>query len=791
MKLFPQQSPSKNFDDAASGFANEVRGLRAEMLRDALLKPVLIFTWLIAFIVLTLRPEKPIWLTLASALALFCIALVCWLLVRGNEPLRTIASPAFAISAWLWAMSQLALGGQTSDAIWLIIACVAMTLLVGPKAGWLSAGLAVAWMSGAQVSGVLEMALPQMLLCGLGILCLTWVAHRVSNILFRTLAWMESAYAEARARAQSLSERNGDLAATLKNLQQTSFALARANEQLNLMVSFAEDARRSKQEFAANISHELRTPLNLIIGFSDIVLKAPTTYKARNLPPGLLADVQVIHRNAHHLLSLVNDILDLSQLDVNYMTIVREPTQVREFIENALDDFRELIHERNLTLTLDIPADLPEVYADRTRIRQVLLNLVANALRFTDAGEITVRVTTRLESRDDGRPTTNETSVVSASEPHRPSSVVISVQDTGIGIAPQDIQRIFEPFMQVDNSLGRKHSGTGLGLTISKQFVELHGGRMWVDSDLGHGSTFSFTLPLQMPTNTSPIETTHRARPRHEMTALGVIESGSALSRVLSHHIETLKVAHATSASALSQQFSAAPPEVVIINAPLTSYGNALSEANWPEAWRKTPMLHCFVPSPEAFLNHPQVRGYIVKPITQDQLEDAIATLLTTNSNPNSNSNAIARVLLVEDDEDALRLLSRMVRAVPTEKLGRFKAVVPIEARSGEQALELLHAADADTLCGMLLDMALGAISGHEVLRTLAQEARLSALPVCIVSGQELRSDPLASPHLLVLKPGGLSLRELTQAITALLPIVQPGLPTATQFAAPPQAALP
>ncbi len=333
MNPVSQQSHGKNFDDGISGFANEVRALRSEMLRDALLKPVLTCTWLIAIAALALRPQQPAWSTLASALSLFLIGLACWLLTKGGERSQAIAPPVFAICAWLWAATQVALSGQISDAIWLLIACVAMTLLVGPKMGWLSALLAVAGILVAQVFGIWKMGLPQVLLCVLGIVCLTWVAHRVSNILLRTLAWMQSAYAETRARAQTLSERSGDLAAALKNLQQTSFALARANEQLNLMVNYAEDARRSKQEFAANISHELRTPLNLIIGFSDIVLKAPTTYKVRNLPHGLIADVQVIRRNAHHLLNLVNDILDLSQLDVNYMTILREPTNVCEFID--------------------------------------------------------------------------------------------------------------------------------------------------------------------------------------------------------------------------------------------------------------------------------------------------------------------------------------------------------------------------------------------------------------------------------------------------------------------------
>ena len=810
-------------------FAEEAADLRSEIMTSGVLGPAIILGWVTALITLTLEHKTIDWVELLIKIAVTVVAVLCAALRRGRT--AELSLWLCGIGLWLLAALNLAHTPSTAQAIWLLPACFGISLLLGGWVGWIAVAMSLGllvWLQ-TQVPGIDPHILSlnsSILTLGLVLVMGTWLVQHVANVLFRTLRWMIEGYAAARARAQSLSETSAELTLTLKNLQQTSQTLAHANEQLQVLVHYAEDARRSKQEFAANVSHELRTPLNLIIGFSDLMLRAPTAYAA-NLPPGLSSDIKVVHRNAHHLLNLINDILDLSQMDVNHMTIMRESMQLGEFIETALVDFRELIRVRGLSLSIDIATDLPAIYADRTRVRQVLLNLVANALRFTEQGGITIRV-----SQQD-------------------QTLVISVSDTGIGIAPKDLQRIFEPFTQADGALGRKHGGTGLGLTISKEFVELHGGRMWVTSVLGQGSNFSFSLPIHVPIPESPILPARRSDRTPGDRTLVVIEPGMILSRILAHQLEGIIVLRCASPAALYAQHPEVQPDVILLNQPgllpisdsIGATFNTVDKVNtfntvntdtidiqaaldrcqqdWPASWRTVPVLHCYVPGPEAYLQSGQVRRFLTKPITQDEFNDALTVMLTpidlfenTAVTNRPQHNRMGRVLLIEDDEDALRLLSRMLRAAPLEVRGPFQSLLPLEARSGEQALEIIQSLmdrmgeksgpehpNNHQIDAVILDLGLGTISGQDVLRVLSENPHLRHLPVCVVSGQQLRTEPLVSTHLTLFKPkghrvhpteqphapspnsllpssplnGGLVARELAEAIKALLPVALMG----------------
>ncbi|MGQ9816277.1 MAG: sensor histidine kinase [Candidatus Roseilinea sp.] len=234
----------------------------------------------------------------------------------------------------------------------------------------------------------------------------TLLAHTVWRVLLRTLRWMQDTYTEAQTQAHLLRDKSAELALALKSLGQTSSQLARSNEQLEIARQHADHARRLKEEFAASVSHELRAPLNLIIGFSDLILREPQVYGIASaggssaLPSKLMADIALIHRHAQHLLKLVNDILDLSQMDANHLTVQQEVALAAELIDRAVVEYEDLIRQRGLSLDVQIQPDLPEVYADRTRIHQVLLNLLNNALRFTDAGGITITARSqRTENR--------------------------------------------------------------------------------------------------------------------------------------------------------------------------------------------------------------------------------------------------------------------------------------------------------------------------------------------------------------------------------------------------------
>jgi len=289
--------------------------------------------------------------------------------------------------------------------------------------------------------------------------------------LHTALAWVWHGYGQARSNEQVARDRQGELARALKALDEATYRLERTNYALELARDQAEEARRLKQQFAQSVSHELRTPLNLIVGFTELMTESPDYYESV-LSASFQRDLNTVHRNARHLQSMVNDVLDLARIDSAQMSVLLEEVDVEALVAQATDTVRSLVQSRGLALRTEVPQGLPRLYVDPTRIRQVLINLLSNAARFTDEGSITVKVT-----RDSG-------------------ALVFAVNDTGVGIPPDDLPRMFEEFHQLDAGLRRRHGGVGLGLAISRRFVEMHGGRIWVESQVGAGSTFSFTIPL-------------------------------------------------------------------------------------------------------------------------------------------------------------------------------------------------------------------------------------------------------------------------------------------------------
>lgn len=229
----------------------------------------------------------------------------------------------------------------------------------------------------------------------------------------------------------------------------------------------AEEANRLKTQFLTNMSHELRTPLNAVINFAYLLsmgVQGPLTDGQKDM-------LDRIGGAGNHLLHLINDILDLAKIESGRTTLYKEEVELAEIVSAVMSTAIGLVKDKDVELKQDIPEDLPIISADRGRIRQVLLNLVSNAAKFTVEGSVTVKAVA-----DD-------------------TYLTVSVADTGIGIAEEDIPKAFAEFSQVDGEMTRKTGGTGLGLPISRKFVEMHGGQMWVESEVGKGSTFLFTLP--------------------------------------------------------------------------------------------------------------------------------------------------------------------------------------------------------------------------------------------------------------------------------------------------------
>ena len=259
-----------------------------------------------------------------------------------------------------------------------------------------------------------------------------------------------------------------EVLSVLANQVAISLENARLYEELSSSNAQLMQASRLKSQFLASMSHELRTPLNSIIGFSKVLL---------NRLDGELTErqevyIRSVHNSGTHLLQLINGILDFSRIEAGKLEMISEELDLYELVDECIESSMPLARGKQVKLEKNVPLELPRLSADRTKVKQILLNLLSNALKFTTQGRVLVGVVAE------------------------PNAMRISVSDTGVGIRQQDLTRLFEPFQQLDNPIARGTGGTGLGLAISKKFVELHGGRIWAESRENQGSTFHFTLPL-------------------------------------------------------------------------------------------------------------------------------------------------------------------------------------------------------------------------------------------------------------------------------------------------------
>jgi signal transduction histidine kinase len=249
-----------------------------------------------------------------------------------------------------------------------------------------------------------------------------------------------------------------------------------ACERLQELYQRLEDASRHKSQFLANMSHELRTPLNAILGFGELVLDG--VYG--DVPERMRDPLERMQRNGRHLLGLINDVLDLSKIEAGQFSLSVAGYSVDELVQGVYSAVEPLAAEKKLSISTHVPSGLPPASGDERRLAQALLNLVGNAIKFTDKGEIAIEVA----ARDD--------------------SLTFSVRDTGPGIAEADQAKIFEEFQQLDGSITKTKMGSGLGLAIAKRIVEMHGGRIWVDSSSGAGATFSFMVPARVELRAAP-----------------------------------------------------------------------------------------------------------------------------------------------------------------------------------------------------------------------------------------------------------------------------------------------
>ncbi len=559
------------------------------------------------------------------------------------------------------------------------------------------------------------------------ILVTTLTAWLSSRRLYTALGWALSMTEEAQRSAAEARERRAEVRSILKSLEEAYVRLERANQALIFAREAAEKAYRFKAEFVANVSHELRTPLNLIVGFSEMMATAPESYMGRKLPSQYRGDVMAIYRSARHLSDLIDDVLDLSQIEAGRLPIAREETDLAGIIREAADLIRGLAQAKGLHVIIDLPPALPPLALDRTRIRQVLLNLLSNATRFTDEGFIRVRA--RAEGQE----------------------VRVTVEDSGRGIAPDRLRQAFEAFSQLDDDQVRQ--GTGLGLAISRSFVELHGGTMWIESTLGRGTTVGFSLPIGEGQAALPglIRTRAVAHGPEERPPVLVLHDDPHVLTLLRRYVEGFRFVLADSPGRAVELLQQGQPLAVIM------------ESTWAERWAQVaaaanlaeppPVLTCSLPSLRQVGLLLGAQDYLAKPLRR---EDLLAALARLPRPPRT-------VLVVDDDPGFSRLLVRLLKA-------HDETVEALLASGGAEGLAIARTRRPDLV---LLDLLMPEVSGYDFLAEVRRDPELERMAVIILSARsfELEAKPLPGA-LRLERAGGLSLTELVQSLQALLTVV-------------------
>ncbi|MCL4545449.1 MAG: ATP-binding protein [Chloroflexi bacterium] len=522
-------------------------------------------------------------------------------------------------------------------------------------------------------------------------LACVWLVAALSGVgvqVVATLAsWERSSSEFARRRAAEAQAHQGELARLTQSLQIANGQLRDLNAELERARQTAEEARHLKVEFATSVSHELRTPINLVIGFSEMMVLNPELYGDGGLPKVLRDDIEVIYRNACHLSQLIDDILDLSQIDARRLPLELEQCSLVEVANEALAAIRGLLDDHVIEPVVDCAASLPLVLADHTRLRQVLINLLANAARFTEHGRVTVRCTA-LDSE-----------------------LLAQVIDTGRGMTKEQAAVIFREFVQVGD--GRERHTSGLGLAICKRIVDLHGGRIWVESELGKGSTFSFTIPFQRPSPPMPVSATW-ARPRTEgkPPAVGVVLADEAVWRLLRRHLPSYRPCRFDTLEAALQASEEQPIEALVVDQRLTSREGLQGV--------RLPVLLCEFDHPVA-QHDPDVSAYLFKPVTRSQLREALLPHVQQE----------CEVLIVDDEPEMLRLLQSFV-------LVEFRHCRVRLARDGTEALSQVKLRIPHVV---ILDLLMPGLDGYGFLEQLRAESAWKDVPVIVVSAHGNTSD--------------------------------------------------
>ncbi|MEW6031180.1 MAG: GAF domain-containing protein [Chloroflexota bacterium] len=449
---------------------------------------------------------------------------------------------------------------------------------------------------------------------------------------------------------------------------------------------------RIKSQFLANMSHELRTPLNSIIGFSRVILKGidgPITDLQQQ-------DLLAIHNSGQHLLGLINDILDLSRIEAGKMELSFDEVNMRDLINSVMSTITGLVKDKPIKLERSVPDDLPTVRADTMRVRQVLINLLSNAAKFTDEGTVTVKA--EVQQGPAGHP-----------------ELLVSVIDTGSGIAPEDQGKLFQPFSQVDASSTRKTGGSGLGLSISHQLIQMHGGRIGVQSAPGQGSTFYFTLPLYRGRDDASTLQASRV--------ILAIDDDPQVIGLYERYLQPqgYQVIALSDPAKARERAAQLRPFAITLDIMMPGYDGwqVLQDLKSDSETRDIPVVICSIVEEREKGFSLGAADYLIKPILEDDLLNALDRLNADGS--------IREVLIIDDDPNDLRLIEKILK-----QAGRYKPRLAEGGRVGWEAIT------SRTPHAVILDLFMPEMDGFSILEKMRSRIKLREIPVIVMTSGEL-----------------------------------------------------